>query len=369
MKYYIIAGEASGDLHGANLVKAIKELDPHAEIRAWGGDLMQDAGAHIVKHYRDLAFMGFWEVAKNIRTIRKNFDLCKADIKSYHPDTVVFIDYPGFNLRMAKWAKENRYRTQYYISPTIWAWNTGRVHKVKKYVDQMFTILPFEHPFYEKYDYKAQFVGHPLLDAIEAAHFQTIKTNNKKPCIALLPGSRKQELEKILPVMAQIVKSAPQQHFLLAAVPWQDLDYYQSFFDDKMENLQIEVNKTYDILSTADAAIVTSGTATLETALFSLPQVVIYKTSTLTYRIAKSFAKVKYISLPNLILDEPLVKELIQGDCTAEQISQEVMALLDPVYRSNIMNGYTRLKTKLGDTGASKRVATAIVKDLKDQTA
>ena len=364
MKYYIIAGEASGDLHGANLIKALYEIDPAPKIRAWGGELMTAAGAEVVKHYKDLAFMGFLEVVKNLGTIRKNFDFCKEDILSFNPDTVIFVDYPGFNLRMAKWAKEHKFRTQYYISPTIWAWNTGRVHKVKAYVDQMFTILPFENKFYEKYNYTAQYVGHPLLDAVDQSNFQNISKSKGKLTIALLPGSRKQELEKILPVIAAIVRQSPEYHFLLAAVPWLEKSMYERHFDKGLENLQIETNKTYDILASADMGIITSGTATLETALFNVPQVVIYKTSFITYALAKRFAKVKHISLPNLILEENLVEELIQDDCTADKILKSIKALESPDRIAQIKAGYERLHTKLGDVGASSRVAKAVFDDV-----
>jgi len=365
MKYYIIAGEASGDLHGANMIKALCALDQDADIRAWGGDLMQEAGAKVVKHYKDLAFMGFLEVIKNIRTIQQNFKFCKADISAYKPDSIIFIDYPGFNLRMAKWAKEHAYRTQYYISPTIWAWNAKRVHKIKAYIDQMFVILPFEADVYERYGYKAQFVGHPLLDAIDQVHFQPIETAPNKKTIALLPGSRKQELDKILPVFSAVVAAMPHHHFIIAAVPWQDISFYHSFFPDNIANVTIEVDKTYSILSAADAAIVTSGTATLETALFKVPQVVVYKTSTITYRLAKAFAKVKYISLPNLILDKKVLAELIQGECTSQNIISELTGLFEKNTKQNMLNEYDILLDKLGQVGASQRVANAIYEDMK----
>lgn len=364
MKYYIIAGEASGDLHGANMIKELVKLDPQAEIRAWGGDLMSAAGAEVVKHYRDLAFMGFLEVVKNIRTIQKNFKFCKADISDFKPDTVILVDYPGFNLRMARWAKEQGYRTQYYISPTIWAWNTKRVHKVKAYVDQMFTILPFESEVYQKYGYHDKFVGHPLLDAIDQSHFEPVQTHNTKKTIALLPGSRRQELEKILPVIKEVVEALPEHNFILAAVPWQVLSFYQSFFNHQ-SNVSIEVDKTYNVLQSADAAIVTSGTATLETALFNVPQVVVYKTSTITYTIAKALAKVKHISLPNLILDEGVLRELVQSECTPQNIIEEVGKLFDDDSRKVMLEKYATLHTKLGDIGASQRVAKAIFEDVK----
>ncbi len=365
MKYYVIAGEASGDLHGANMIKALKNFDPDADIRAWGGELMQEAGANVVKHYKDLAFMGFLEVIKNIRTILQNFKFCKEDISAFKPDSIIFIDYPGFNLRMAKWAKEHTYRTQYYISPTIWAWNAKRVHKVKAYIDQMFVILPFESDVYKKYGYEAQFVGHPLLDAIDQVHFETIGTPENIKTIALLPGSRKQELDKILPVFAKVIASMPNHHFVIAAVPWQNLSFYRSFFSESSTNLTIEVDKTYSVLSSVDAAIVTSGTATLETALFKVPQVVVYKTSTITYRLAKAFAKVKYISLPNLILDKKVLTELIQGDCTSQKIITEVNQLFEKEARESMLNEYNILIDKLGQVGASKRVANAIYEDTK----
>ena len=365
MKYYIIAGEASGDLHGSNMIKHLLIFDKEANIRAWGGDLMSKAGANVVKHYRDLAFMGFLEVAKNIGTIRKNFDYCKQDISEFKPDTVIFIDYPGFNLRMAKWAKEQAYRTQYYISPTIWAWNTGRVHKVKAYIDQMFTILPFELDFYKKYDYDAIFVGHPLMDAIDQFSLETIEESKDKPNVALLPGSRKQELEKILPILAKVVALCPEYHFILAAVPWQNIDLYKAHFTPMPINLQIETDRTYDILSAVDAGIITSGTATLETALFNVPQVVVYKTSAVTYFLAKSFAKIKHISLPNILLEEELLTELVQGVCTPQNIIDELNSLFEPIKRQKILDKYKELKTKLGDVGANERVAKAIYEDVQ----
>ncbi|MCB0409351.1 MAG: lipid-A-disaccharide synthase [Flavobacteriales bacterium] len=370
MKYYIIAGEASGDLHASNLIKELKLTDPQAELRCWGGDLMQKQGATIVKHYKDLAFMGFVEVLMNIRTILKNLSFCKEDIKQYHPDVVIFIDYPGFNLKIAEWAKKENFKTFYYISPQIWAWKQGRVHKIKKCVDKMFVILPFEKDFYKKFDVDVDFVGHPLLDAIDnrtKSDFNVFCEKNKlldKPIIALLPGSRKQEISIMLPIMLSIVDYFKDFQFVIAGAPSQDSDFYQPFL--KKKNVNLLENKTYELLEHSTAALVTSGTATLETALFKVPQVVCYKGSKISYQIAKAVIKVKYISLVNLIADKELVKELIQDKLTSKKLLKELNKIISNSHREDLISGYSKLAEKLGGVGASKRTAQLMAQYLKN---
>lgn len=367
MKYYIIAGEASGDLHGANLIRALVEKDSQAEFRMWGGDQMQVVGGTLVKHYRDLAFMGFVEVVKNLRTILGNIKFCKADILQFRPDVLVLIDYPGFNLRIAKWAKEQGISVHYYISPQIWAWHSSRVHGIKASVDAMYVILPFEQDFYRKYDFKAHFVGHPLLDVTPKFKASTgwkkkhdIPTD--KEIIALLPGSRKQEIKSVLMTMLQMVERFPEYHFVIAVAPSQKNRFYHQYILDRLkEKVSLVPNATYDILSEAKAALVTSGTATLETALFEVPQVVCYKGNALSYQIAKRLVNVNYISLVNLIMDKPLVKELIQQEFTADNLEQELRLILEPQKAQQIKSEYTILKQKLGNAGASKRTANLIV--------
>lgn len=362
MKYYIIAGEASGDLHAANLMKEIKLQDPEADFRCWGGDLMEQQGGDIVKHYKDLAFMGFWEVATNLNTILRNMKICKIDILLYEPDVVVLVDYPGFNLRIAEFAKENNFRVVYYISPQIWAWKTGRIHKIKKVVDRMMTILPFEKAFYAKYDYEADYVGHPLLDAVsndikqreEVINFRSINHLDDRPIIALLPGSRKQEIVKILPVMLQMIDQYPDYQFVVSVVPWLPIALYDDFLKEK--NVSTVVSQTYPLVLNAELALVTSGTATLETAILGTPQVVCYSTSALSYRIAKSLVKnVKYISLVNLVLDKMAVTELIQQDLNRNKLKVEMDKLLfDEAAKRQLSEDYQLLLEKLGNEGASK---------------
>ena len=370
MKYYIIAGEASGDLHGANLMKALYKEDPSAEIRFWGGDLMQNVGGTLVKHYRDLAFMGFVEVLYNLKTILGNIRICKKDIADFQPDVLIFIDYPGFNLRIAKWAKEQGLKTHYYISPQIWAWKESRITEIKSNVDKMYVILPFEKDFYEKkHHFPVEFVGHPLIDAIhnqpliDAAVFRKENQLNEKPIIAILPGSRKQEITKMLSVMLSVVNDFPDYQFVIAGAPSQEFSFYESFITH--ENIQFISNKTYDLLRNAEAALVTSGTATLETALFKVPEVVCYKGSWASYQIAKRIITLKYISLVNLIMDEEVVTELIQDDCTTKRIREELKKILDPNYRATLLQKYNVLEEKLGGIGASEKTAKLIVADLK----
>ncbi|WP_435313790.1 lipid-A-disaccharide synthase [Cellulophaga fucicola] len=367
MKYYIIAGEASGDLHGSNLIKAIKATDTKANIRCWGGDLMQQAGAELVKHYKSMAFMGFIEVLSNITTISKNLKFCKSDIDAFKPDAIIFIDYSGFNLRIAKWAKENNYRTNYYISPQIWASREGRISKIKRDIDAMHVILPFEKDFYEKkHNYPVHFVGHPLLDAISQQKLPNETdfraTNNldpNKPIIALLPGSRKQEVQKMLDVMLSVTPSFPEYQFVIAGAPSLDLDFYAPFLKNPQVNFV--ANQTYNLLALSTAALVTSGTATLETALFKVPQVVCYKAHWLSYYIAKKIITLKYISLVNLIMDKEVIKELIQDDLTTKNLSSELHKILSKDTRKKLFEEYYALEKKLGGTGASKKAAELIV--------
>ena len=370
MKYYIIAGEASGDLHGSNLMKALYEEDSQADIRFWGGDLMQKAGGTLVKHYRELAFMGFIEVVFNLKTILSNITFCKKDILEFKPDVIIFIDYPGFNMRIAKWAKELNYKTHYYISPQIWAWKENRIKAIKQDVDKMFVILPFEKSFYEdKHHFPVDFVGHPLIDAIQnqppfdEAVFRKENQLGDKPIIALLPGSRKQEITKMLSVMLSVVDDFKNYEFVIAGAPSQEYEFYKQFISN--ENIAFVSNKTYDLLRSSTAALVTSGTATLETALFKVPEVVCYKGSNISYQIAKRIITLKYISLVNLIMDQEVVTELIQADCNTKRIKEELQKLLEPQYREKLLKNYDILEQKLGGVGASKKTAKLIVADLK----
>ncbi|OJX50942.1 MAG: lipid-A-disaccharide synthase [Flavobacterium sp. 38-13] len=370
MKYYIIAGEASGDLHGSNLMKAIFKKDPQAEIRFWGGDLMQEAGGTLVKHYRDLAFMGFAEVVMNLKTILNNIKLCKADIQEFKPDAIIFIDYPGFNMRIAKWAKEIGIPTHYYISPQIWAWKENRIKAIKRDVDFMYVILPFEKDFYEKkHHFPVEFVGHPLIDAIhnrehiDEDSFRKEFDLDDKPVIALLPGSRKQEISKMLSEMLAVVKDFPAYQFVIAGAPSQEFAFYQQFLKD--QNVHFISNRTYDLLSIASAALVTSGTATLETALFKVPEVVCYKGNWISYQIAKRIITLKYISLVNLIMDKEVVTELIQGECNPKRIRKELHKILETSQREKLLQDYEILEKKLGGIGASEKTARLIVDKLK----
>ncbi len=368
MKYYIIAGEASGDLHGANLMREIFAEDINAEIRFWGGDLMQAIGGTLVMHYKKLAFMGFAEVVSNLKTIINNLAFCKKDIESFRPDTIVFVDYPGFNLRIAKWAKQKDYSTQYYISPQIWAWKENRINAIKRDVDRMYVILPFEKYFYEgKHDYKVEFVGHPLIDAIES--FKKSSENDflekhnlgTKPIIALLPGSRKQEISKLLSVMLSVTKDFPDHDFVIAGAPSQEESFYRKFI--KSKNVHLVLNQTYNLLEHATAALVTSGTATLETALFKVPEVVCYKGGWISYQIAKRILTLKYISLVNLIMDRMVVTELIQDDCNTKNIGKELTRLLEGDTRNIMLEDYKLLAQKLGGSGASAKTANLIVRN------
>ena len=371
MKYYIIAGEASGDLHGSNLMKALLKEDPKADIRFWGGDLMKNVGGTLVKHYRELAFMGFIEVVFNLKTILNNIRFCKKDIAAFEPDAIIFIDYPGFNMRIAKWAKERGIPTHYYISPQIWAWKENRISAVKRDFDHLYVILPFEKEFFEvKHQFPVEFVGHPLIDAI---HSQTvisredfIKENQleDKPIIALLPGSRKQEISKMLSVMLSVVDDFQDYQFVIAGAPSQEHSFYLPFL--KSKNVHFLSNKTYELLSHATAALVTSGTATLETALFKVPEVVCYKGSWISYQIAKRVITLKYISLVNLIMDREVVTELIQEECKTKNIKTELQKMLSPEYRKEVLANYAALEQKLGGGGASQKTAQLIIRSLSN---
>lgn len=365
MKYYIIVGEASGDLHASNLMKSLKKHDTKAEFRFWGGDLMQAQGGTLVKHYRDLAFMGFAEVFMNLRTILKNISFCKKDVLAYKPDVLILVDYPGFNMRIAEFAKKNNIPVHYYISPQIWAWKENRIKKIKRDVDKMYVILPFEKPFYEdKHQFPVHFVGHPLLDAISdkltpsEEEFRKKYQLVEKPIIALLPGSRKQEINKMLSVMLEMIADFPAYQFVIAGAPSQEYEFYQPFL--KNYKVKFISNKTYDLLANAHAAIVTSGTATLETALFKVPQIVCYKANSISYMIAKRLVNLKYISLVNLIMDKEVVTELIQNDFNKNRLKMELHKILDENNRKEIFMNYFELEKELGGKGASDRIAKLI---------
>ena len=370
MKYYIIAGEASGDLHGSNLMKALLEQDDKATIRFWGGDLMASVGGELVMHYKERQFMGFAEVIFNLRKIVGLIKFCKTDIEHFQPDVVVFIDNSGFNLRIAKWAKEKNFKTHYYISPQVWASRAGRVKKIKRDIDAMYVILPFEKAFYKTYGYDVHFVGHPLIDAIadrpqvRDVAFRKEHHLSDKPIIALLPGSRKQEITKMLGIMLSLVTDFKDYQFVIAGAPSQDFSFYQDFI--KEDHVSFIPNKTYDLLSISNAALVTSGTATLETALFKVPQVVCYKANAISYQIAKRIITLKYISLVNLIMDREVVTELIQGGFNKKRVKRELIAILEPKNRKRLFLEYYELEKKLGGRGASAKTAALIYEAIKD---
>ncbi len=369
MKYYLIAGEASGDLHGANLMKSILKEDPNAELRFWGGDLMQKVGGTLVKHYKERSFMGFIEILLNLRKILGFIKYCKKDIKQYQPDVVILIDNSGFNLPIAKWAKLQNFTTHYYISPQLWASREGRIKTIKAYVDYMYVVLPFVKDFYDTYEYPVQFVGHPLIDAI-ADHTQIMPESFKekhtlddRPIVAILPGSRKQEIRKMLGIMLTAVDNFPEYQFVIAGAPSQDVSFYKPFI--KKEGVHLVMNETYDLLSLSNAALVTSGTATLETALFKVPQVVCYKGSYISYQIAKRIINLEYISLVNLIMNKPIVTELIQGDFNPKRLKEELTIILDDYKRAVMFLDYYDLEKKLGGRGASDKTAAFIVESIK----
>jgi lipid-A-disaccharide synthase len=362
MKYYIIAGEASGDLHGSNLMRELKVLDTASSIRCWGGDKMQAAGGELVKHYRDLAFMGFVEVIKNINTIFKNLSFCKQDIEQFNPDVLVLIDYPGFNLRIAKWAKAKGYKIVYYISPQVWAWKENRVKSMKQCIDKMICILPFEKKYFkEKWNWEVEYVGHPLIEVIDT--FIEAKGTARKieDVVAVLPGSRKQEILVKLPIMLSVAKEFPQYQFIVAKAPGIEDGFYDDLITD-YKNVSTVSNQTYELLYKAKAAIVTSGTATLETALFGVPEVVCYKGGNISYQIAKRLITIKFICLVNLIMDKEVVKELIQNELTVENISKELNSILNsPTKQNQLKEDYLLLRKILSEEGsASARAAKTV---------
>ena len=369
MKYYIVVGEASGDLHGSNLMKALYKEDSKADIRFWGGDLMQNAGGTLVSHYKERAFMGFLEVVKHLRKVLGFINICKKDIAEFKPDVIVFIDNSGFNLRVAKWAKQEGFKTNYYISPQVWASRASRIKDIKRDIDKLFVILPFEKKFYKKFDYDVTFVGHPLIDAIadrtqvNEFKFREEYNLNNKPILALLPGSRKQEITKMLSVMLSLVDDFKDYQFVIAGAPSQDFSFYQQIIGQR--KVSFINNKTYDLLSVSTAALVASGTATLETALFKVPQVVCYKGGNISYQIAKRIITLKFISLVNLIMDKEVVTELIQVDFNKKNLKKELTKILDTKNREKLFLDYFELEKKLGGKGASGNVAKAIVKNLK----
>lgn len=364
MKYYFIAGEASGDLHGSNLIVELQKLDSSAKFRCWGGDLMIAQNCDVVKHIRDLAFMGFTEVLANVRTIFKNISFCKEDILQYKPDALILVDYPGFNLRIAKWAKKNNIRTFYYISPTVWAWKEGRVENIRRDTEKLFCILPFEKPFYAKHNIHVDYEGHPLLDSFEnnketygtRENFLLENNLDDKPIIAVLPGSRKQEIKHILPEMLKVFGNFKEYQFIIAGAPALDIAIYEQ----QIKNLKVKVlfGKTYQILNFAQAGIIASGTATLETALFGVPQVLCYKAGKLSWFIGRKIVKVNYVGLVNLILNKEVVKELLQDEMTKDKIIQELNLLLnDTERRKKIQEGYDATRKLLGGSGVSARIA------------
>ena len=375
MTYYLIAGERSGDLHGANLIRSIRQHDPQAQFRAYGGEQMETAGATLVRHYREMAFMGFVEVARNLGTIRRIMRECQADLLAHRPDVLILIDYSGFNLRVAKFAKAHGIRVFYYIAPKVWAWNPSRAKKIKASVDRLFTILPFETEFFARYDYKVDYVGNPLLDALD--QFQAdpqfrmkfadvAKSGQEKPIIALLPGSRRQEILGMLPTMLSATGHFPDYQFVVGTVS----NLPTSLYDELLQNYP-DVGRVhdaaYDLLTVATAALVTSGTATLETALFRVPQVVCYKASKLFYAIAKRAMAVRFISLVNLIADREVVKELIQ-DFREDTVVSELRAILPGgPRRADQLAGYADVRQRMGEPGASERAGALMVQALQQQ--
>ena len=377
MKYYIIAGEASGDLHGSNLIKELKIINPSSTFRCWGGDLMKSQCNKLVMHYDDFSYMGFLEVIVNAKKILSYISLCKKDIEEYNPDVIIYIDYPGFNMKIAEWAKRKNFINHFYISPKVWVWKENRVKKIKRVIDKMYVILPFEEGFYlNKHNYKVDFVGHPLLDAIDNQkefNRQEFLAKNKlssKPVIALLPGSRNQEIIKLLPLMLDVVSNFKDYQIIIAGAPNKSINYYEKIILSNKESrssIKVICNQTYDILRISYAAIVTSGTATLETALFKVPQVVCYKTSMISYLIGRLLIhNLKFISLVNIILDKHVVKELIQNNCNKDNLVIELQKILNKSDRSLMLKEYELLHKKLGGKGASKKTAELISKYSKN---
>lgn len=372
-KLFFIAGEASGDLHASNLAAALLRANPELKLMGWGGELMEQEGVEILKHYRELAFMGFWEVVKNLKTIFKNIDLCKQQISEEKPNALVLIDYPGFNLRIAKWAKEMGIPVYYYIAPQIWAWKENRVNQIKKNVTELFAVLPFEKEFYSKKGMDVHFVGHPLLDEVkkrkrlESNSFRTQFHLDERPIIALLPGSRKQEVKRMLEVMLKLELKYPNYQFIIAGAPSLRPEFYHSLIGEQKTKLVFGV--TYDLFEAAEAAMVTSGTATLEAALLNCPEVVCYKANPISYFIAKQLVKIKFISLVNLLLDREAVRELIQFEWNLNQASQELDAILKGgMKREYILASYRELRMKLGNGGASDTTAQLLLESLESIT-
>ena len=356
MTLYIVTGEPSGDLHAANLVHELKAANNSIDIRAWGGERLIAEGVELARHIKDTAFMGFWDVLKNLNAIKQNLTYCKQDILRYKPDAIVLVDYPGFNLKIAQFAKQHGIKVFYYISPKVWAWNRSRVSKIKRYVDELLVIFPFEVDFYQKNGMEVTYVGNPLLDEISKGNFKfTYQTEN--PIIALLPGSRKQEIETMLPEMLKVVDEFPSYQFVVAATNTFSKEYYQSFIKGK--NVEFVFNETYGLLSNAIAAVITSGTASLEAVLFKVPQVVCYKTNWLTYILAKNLIKIKFLSLVNILMDRLVVKELIQADFNKRNIKKELDILLSE--REKILTDYDKLSNLLNKKGASKNAAQFIL--------
>ena len=361
-KLYIIAGEASGDLHGSNLIKQLKNIDSAIDIRCWGGDKMQAEGATLIKHYKELAFMGFIEVVKNLPTILKNISFCKEDILAYKPNAIILIDYPGFNLRIAKWAKQQGIKVIYYISPQVWAWKENRVQLMKQCIDKMICIIPFEKDFYKnKWNWDVEYVGHPLVEVVEQFNIQHSNFKIENNIIALLPGSRKQEILTKLPIMLSVVEHFPTYQFVVAKAPGLDEDFYNNLIAP-YKNVSWVVNETYALLSKAKAALVTSGTATLETALFGVPQIICYKGSNISYQIAKKLIKIKFIGLVNLIMNKEVVKELIQHQLTTQNLHKELTLLLeDGTKLQQLKSDYASLWQLLKQGGdASEKTAHSI---------
>lgn len=358
-KVFIICGEASGDLHASNLILAWKKHSNDYAFEAWGGDRLMEANVTIKKHIKDLSFMGFWEVFVNLRTILKNFSLCKKHILDFKPDAIILVDFPGFNLRMARWAKENNIKVLYYVSPQIWAWKKGRIKQIKAYVDHMFCILPFEQDFYKQFNFKVNYEGHPLLDEVDKFRHRNAPETQEKKIIALLPGSRMQEVKRKLPLMLEAALHFEEYQILVACSSQIDPKFFEMFSHERVEFIQ---SNTYNVLNTSSLALVTSGTATLETALFHVPQVVCYRSSPISYWIARKLVKVKYISLVNLILNRSLVTELIQGDCTVDNMVNELKLIeIGSPKRAEVLAGYTSLTELLGKEGASERVARKMI--------
>ena len=375
MKYYIIAGEASGDMHAANMMKQIKQRDPEAYFRVWGGDKMAEQAQELAKHIRETSFMGIFGVLWNLRTIKRNFRFCEEDIEQFKPDVLILIDNSGFNLRIAKYVKLSQLDTRvyYYILPQAWAWKRKRVHTIHQWTDRIFAILPFEKAFYKSYGYDVDFVGHPIMDALAQEKKQLVDKEafrlkyefSEKPVIALLPGSRKREIQTKLPKMLQVVKHFPNHQFVVAGSRTVDESLYAQFLPSEVKLI---FGEHYNILNMADAALVTSGTATLETALFNVPQVVCYKPGWLTYHLMKRIISIKFISMVNLILDKEAVKELIESDLNESRIVSELKLLFDETHRTRILEDYKLLAEKLGGTGASERVATLMIEDIQNHS-